>query len=256
MGATPHSAMALVTLPYGEAAHQERMLQDLLSGTLEALTNEGASLVGGHTTEGPELSFGLTVNGYIDRDAILRKSGMSVGEVLILTKPLGTGLLLAADMRGKARGQWLEEATTMMLKSNATAAACLREHGATACTDVTGFGLAGHLIEMCQASKLSASLSMDTLPVLPGVVEVLATDIRSSLYPQNAELGSQIAPDNKSHTLFPILFDPQTAGGLLATVREEDAQNCLNSLHAAGFEQARVIGTVESVHPESCLRLL
>ena len=250
MGATPHTALALVTLPYGEAKQQESLLHDLLAGALKALDAEGATLVGGHTTEGPELSFGLSVNGYIDRNAIQRKAGMGVGEKLILTKALGTGVILAADMRGKARGQWVEGATKMMLMSNGKAAACLQEHGATACTDVTGFGLAGHLIEMCKASQVAVTLSLDSVPLLAGAMDLTAMGIRSSLYPQNArrETDFVVESGDAEHAAYPLLFDPQTAGGLLASVPADRAAGCLEALRHGGYQKAVVIGEAGTLH--------
>ncbi|HEY9661165.1 MAG TPA: selenide, water dikinase SelD, partial [Allocoleopsis sp.] len=144
MAATPQSAMAIVTLPYGTEPQQTEMLYQLLSGATKALSEAGAVLIGGHTTEGNELAFGLSCNGLAYPDRLWRKSGMQPGQKLILTKAIGTGTLFAANMRLQAKGDWIESAIESMLQSNGAAATCLQEIGATACTDITGFGLVGH----------------------------------------------------------------------------------------------------------------
>ena len=154
------------------------------------------------------------------RDAALRKGGLQPGDALILTKPIGTGTLLAADMRLKAKARWVAAAVEHMTISNRAAAAILRRHGVHAATDVTGFGLLGHLVEMVKASGVDASLSIAAVPLLDGARETLGRGIFSSLQPQNVRLRRAIRnlEEAAKHPLYPILFDPQTAGGLLASV--------------------------------------
>src|SRR5262249_57325646 len=123
-------------------------------------------LVGGHTSEGAELALGFAVHGLVPATAALRKGGLEPGGALILTKPLGTGTLLAADMRRKAKARWVMAAIAHMIQSNAKAAQILRRHGVHAATDVTGFGLIGHLIEMVRASDVDATLALNPLPLL------------------------------------------------------------------------------------------
>ena len=173
MGGTPVTALAMVTVPYGKPTVIKSILQQLLSGAKHQLDADNVQLVGGHTTEGAELSIGFSVNGIIDPAQILRKSGMQEGQVLILTKPLGTGTLFAADMQHKARGAWISSALVSMKQSNMLALNIMQEHQVTACTDVTGFGLAGHLLEMTAACGLGASLRLDDLPVLEGSVNTI-----------------------------------------------------------------------------------
>lgn len=246
MGATPRTALAIVTIPHGPEAQIEFDLFQLLSGATAALDEAGAVLVGGHTGEGAELAFGLTVNGVATQDRLWRKSGARYGDRLILTKPLGTGALLAADMRGQAHGPWMDAALTTMLASNREAAEVLRRHGVTACTDVTGFGLAGHLLEMLRASDVDAVLSLSVVPALNGTLELLAQGITSTLAPQN--LAQSAAVDLIGMTAtdpqVQLLYDPQTSGGLLATVPMDAADACLVDLRSSGMGEATCIGTV------------
>ena len=245
MGAMAQSGLAIATIPYDAPSKQEDTLYQLLLGATEVLNEAGAVLMGGHTTEGEELAFGLTCNGLGSQKKLLYKGGMKPGDVLILTKALGTGTLFAADMRLKARGRWIESAIKSMLTSNENAAKLLLEYGATACTDVTGFGLVGHLLEMLKGQTVGVELDMEAIPVLPGVAETLEQGIFSSLYPENLRLSASIQNRERGsrHPLYPLLFDPQTSGGLLATVPADLANVCLNALQQE-YSVCRIIGRV------------
>ncbi len=249
MGAAPQTALAIVTLPHGAEAKVEADLYQLLAGATETLKEAGAALIGGHTGEGAELAFGLTVNGTAVPERLWRKSGLKTGDALILTKPLGTGALFAADMRGKARGIWIEGALELMLISSRSAAETLQRHGARACTDVTGFGLAGHLLEMLRASQMSAELSVKSVPALEGSLELLAQGFASSLAPQNLAHGTNVDGGGvqPGNPLIALLYDPQTAGGLLAGVPAENLETCLTELRANGAPQAACIGSVTAI---------
>jgi len=248
MGAQPQSALAIATLPYAREKVVEDTLFDLMSGALEVLGASGAVLAGGHSGEGAELAFGLAVNGLVDPAAMLRKSGLRPGDALILTKPLGTGTLFAADMRGRAKGRWIDAAIHSMRVSNQGAAACLRRFAVSACTDVTGFGLIGHLLEMLPDGALEAQLSLDALPLLDGAVQTAAAGLLSSLQPQNLRLRGVLRDETQAarHPHYPLLFDPQTAGGLLAGVRDEDVAGCIALLQRKGYPQAAVVGRVNA----------
>ncbi len=241
MGGQPTSALAIVTLPFAAEEKLEADLEALLAGALRALAEAGARLIGGHTAEGPELAFGLTVNGEIETGAPLRKGGAAAGEVLILTKPLGTGAILAADMAGEASSAWVEAALDAMVSSGGPAARILVDAGASAMTDVTGFGLLGHLIEMLKASGTTARLDLRALPALPGASELLARGIASTLHPANEAFAEVLAPGAPTD---PLLFDPQTAGGLLASLPAGRAADALARLAAAGHARAAVIGEI------------
>ena len=247
MGADGQTALAIATVPYGLEHKTEDTLSQMLRGAEEVLQEADVALVGGHTSEGAELSLGFAINGLVRRSSLLRKTGMQPGDGLILTKPLGTGTLFAAEMRLKAKGRWVSNAVASMLVSNRAAAACLRQHGATACTDVTGFGLLGHLVEMTRASHVAASLDLSRLPVLEGAEETVAAGIFSTLQPQNVRLRRAIRNLDAAADAprYPLLFDPQTAGGLLASVPAAAAEACLARLQDLGYKHAALIGGVE-----------
>jgi selenide,water dikinase len=246
MGGAPQTALAIATIPYGLEAKVEADLGAMLKGASNALGEAGCALVGGHSSEGAELALGFAVNGTVARNRMLRKSGAQPGDALILTKPLGTGTLLAADMRGKAKARWVMAAIAQMTQSSRSAAEIIHRHGATAATDVTGFGLLGHLTEMTKASGVDASVALHALPLIEGARETIAQRLYSSLYPDNARLRRAIRNLDEAGTdaLYPALFDPQTAGGLLAAVPAEAAEECLADLHAAGYAQAAIIGSL------------
>src|SRR5262249_4969376 len=250
MGARPHSALALAVVPAAAERLMEEDLFQLLSGARHVLDQSGCALIGGHSGEGPEMALGFSVNGLVDRERALRKGGLLVGDKLVVTKGLGTGVIFAAAMRGGARGAWIEGALASMRTPSAKAAEALVAVGAHACTDVTGFGLAGHLTEMIRASAgVSVDLDLDALPALEGAVELFARGFASSLQPENLRARHLIdGMESKTrHAKLPLLFDPQTAGGLLAAVPSE----------AVGGIEGVVIGEVKArAEGEAFIRLV
>ncbi len=248
MGAQAQSATAIATVPPGLEAKVEDLLLQMMGGAVEVLNAADCALVGGHTGEGQELALGFAINGLIDEDlgTLLRKGGMQAGDLLILTKPIGTGTLFAAHARLQARGRWIEAALQSMVQSNRLGAQCLRAHGVTACTDLTGFGLLGHLLEMTRPSGVDAEISLCSLPLLDGALETVAAGIVSSLQPSNVRLRRALhnQADFAQHPRYPLIFDPQTAGGLLASIPANRADACVIALRALGYEHTAIIGRI------------
>jgi selenide,water dikinase len=248
MGAEPQSATAVATVPPGLESKVEDLLLQMMTGAVEVLNAAGCSLVGGHTGEGRELALGFAINGLIDErmDGVMRKGGMQPGDVLLLSKPIGTGTLFAAHAQHAAKGRWIDAALRSMVQSNQAGAHVLREHGATACTDLTGFGLLGHLVEMTRPSGVDAELHLSALPLLDGAVECVQAGIVSSLQPANVRLRRALrnAEAFVTDPRYPLLFDPQTAGGLLASVPADRAADCIAALKAAGYAHTAAIGRI------------
>ena len=251
MGATPHTALAIATVPYGSEALVEDTLLQLMRGAVDSLNEQDTALIGGHSSEGAELGFGLSVNGTCEPNKLLRKGGLRAGLSLILSKPLGTGALFAANMAGRAQGRWVEEALEQMLISNRQTASILHSFQAVACTDITGFGLLGHLAEMIDTDpgELEVRLQFSALPLLAGAAHCIEHKLLSSLHIENSRSESALINPEAfaNHLLYPILFDPQTAGGLLAAVPTEQAQQCLLQLQQQDCPQAAIIGSIDAV---------
>jgi selenide,water dikinase len=248
MGADAQSALAIATVPPGLESRTEDLLTQMMTGAAEVLQAADCALVGGHSAEGQELALGFAVNGLIDQDlsGLLGKSGMQPGDALVLTKPVGAGCLLVAHQMLRARGHWIDAVLDSMMQSSQQASQCLREHGARACTDVTGFGLLGHLLEMSRPSGVDIELDLAALPVFDGAIESAGAGHLSSAQPANAQVRTALRnlADHATHPKLPLLFDPQTAGGLLASVPAAQAAACVQALHAAGYLHAAVIGRV------------
>lgn len=236
MNATPTSAQLMLNLPYAGEQQQRREMSELMRGILFELHRADCQLLGGHTAEGRDLSVGLVVNAEpkAGRQALSLKSSLQAGDLLVLTKPLGTGVVLAAHMPAspvQARGDWVCAAIDNMLISNRQASEVFSHLEIAACTDVTGFGLLGHLCEMLRAASLSAELALDKLPLLPGALELSNAGVKSSLYRQNSlaikalSISAAVCQDAR----FPLLFDPQTSGGLLAGVSADKLAQLQNT---------------------------
>lgn len=243
MGGMPRHALATAVIPVGSAAKIQEALFQVLSGARACLDREGVALVGGHSSEGEDLSLGLAVTGEVATNGITRKGGLATNDALILTRPLGTGILFAAAMRGQADAASVAAAIVEMRRSNREAAEVLRRHGAAAMTDVSGFGLIGHLGEMLTASDAAAELDLSATPTYRGVLDLARTGAASTLLPENLELlrltHGEIDDPTKA-----ILFDPQTSGGLLAGISADQSADCLAKLRSVGYEHAAVIGRV------------
>jgi selenide,water dikinase len=244
-GVTPRLALALVGVP----AHEdpEHLLVQVLTGARTVLDREGVSLAGGHTTVGPQLTVGFSVMGFAPTpEALVRHDGVRAGDALVLARALGTGVLLHADMAGRASGRWMAAAMASMERGNAAAARVARTFGVHAATDVTGFGLAGHLAQMIEPSGLAATVVLESLPALPGALALLRRGERSTFHEQNRAVLTDVAVPAAlaGRAEVELLFDPQTAGGLLLTVEPARAGDLVARLRDAGETAAATIGSV------------
>ena len=248
MGAEPQAALSLVILPRMTDAMQAATLRDILAGAQEVMRAAGADLAGGHSSTGAELTIGFSVTGLVKGRPVGLDSARP-GDDLILTKPLGTGTILAAEMQLEAQGEEVLCALDWMQRPQARAAALLAPH-AHAMTDVTGYGLAGHLLSMLRASGVSAELRMADIPLLEGALRLAEAGIRSTLFPQNAAMAAEIEGADPQDPRTALLFDPQTAGGLLAALPPADAEAALREIG----EGAARIGRIVTGPPRITLR--
>jgi selenide,water dikinase len=240
MGAVPQIALVSVTLPRMSPAMQTRSLSEILAGAASVFGQAGADIAGGHTSLGAELSIGFTVTGLVNKTAIA-KSGALPGDALVLTKPIGTGTILAAEMALADCGDAVAAAFASMVRPSGSASAILAPV-ARAMTDVTGFGLAGHLLEILVTSGVGAEVTLGDIPLLPGAEELAAAGHASSLAPVNwAAVAPYLAAPDTARTK--LLIDPQTAGGMLAAVPQSALADTLAALRDAG-DMAVVIGHI------------
>ncbi len=247
-GARPLAALAIATIPPGPDEQQEQLLYDLLAGGLVELKKMGATLAGGHTIEGPQLTIGYTILAEPSRSTIRTKAGLRVGDVLVLTTPLGIGVLLAAHMQARLKAEWYEPLVARLLASNQPAAELLDEFDVSAATDITGFGLAGHLLEMLRASKVSAVLDLAQIPLLAGAKELFANGLASTLAPANrlAAHDMDLSAESAAAPRFAPLFDPQTCGGLIFGTPPSQIPEILASLAKTPTPGAAIGHVVES----------
>ena len=259
MGAEAHSALVAALVPFSADLLREETLYQLISGIVVELSRMESVLIGGHSAEGAVTAVAITANGSVDPSRVLRKRGLVPGEALVLTKAIGVGALFAAEMRLEAKGGWIDAAVESMLISNQSAARTMRDFGVTALTDVTGFGLAGHLVEMLRASGTGAGIDLGRVPFLPGALECAARGRLSSLHTENSAAMAAIANagDFARDPRLAMLFDPQTSGGLLGGIPSDRSAECIAALRAAGCPHAAVIGDViELESAESPIRIM
>lgn len=226
MGARPVTAMNLVFFP--ACSLPGEVLREILAGGQSVLDEAGVCLVGGHTVEDDELKYGLSVTGLIAPDAIIRNSTACPGDLLILTKPLGSGIIATAIKGEMAPAATVDEAVTWLTTLNRVAADLMRECRASAATDVTGFGLIGHCSEMARGAGVSIRLRLDAIPLMTGVPELAADGmVPAGCYRNRDHYAPMVGGrDARDEALVP-LFDPQTSGGLLIALNPGDARRFL-----------------------------
>jgi selenide, water dikinase len=244
MGGRPLTALSIVGFP--SRTVDERVMHDILRGGLDKMAEAGVPVIGGHSIRDENIKAGFAVTGEIDPDRIVSNAGAEPGDVLILTKPLGVGIIAFAAQIDRAPAGSAEAAAESMAALNRDAAEVMLEVGAHACTDVTGFALMGHLGAMAEASGVDVGIVWDDLPLLPGVLECTAQGIASGGVERNREsAGHRLdAGDGVTAGMLDICFDPQTSGGLLIAVGAERAAVLLARLHEVGVTAATVIGRV------------
>lgn len=243
MGATPLSALNIACFP---TCLTPLEMSEILRGGADKLLEAGAILLGGHTVENPEPKFGMAVTAVIHPDAFWTNTGAQVGDALILTKPLGTGILSTALKAGLLEAEHEAAAVEAMRTLNKAAAETLRRHATVhACTDVTGFGFLGHLSEMIQADPITSVINSEALPILPGALEQAQMGlVPAGAYRNREYFGDRIViADAVPTACQDLMFDPQTSGGLLVAIPDGEKEKVLAALQTAGVA-AQVVGSV------------
>ena len=242
MGGDPITALNIVGFPMGQMDIE--ILGDILRGGLERATEAGAVVIGGHTIIDPELKYGMAVTGVIHPGRVLRNVGVRVGDALVLTKPLGTGIVTTALKQRKASRESVREAVRSMVTLNKDASRIVRRFSVHACCDVTGFGLLGHATEMAMGSGVSLVLDSATLPLLPGAARLAGRGFLTGGCKRNrAYLADKVIVDSAVRAeIEEIAFDPQTSGGLLVALEPRAAERLVKRLRAAGVAAATIVG--------------
>lgn len=244
MGGVPKTAMNLVCFPIKKM--DIAILRQIIQGGLDKMKEAGVVLVGGHSVEDIELKYGLSVTGFIHPDRILTKQNLKTGDLLILTKPLGTGIINTAIKGGLASDELIERVTCLMATLNRKAAETMNDFPVHACTDITGFGLLGHLAEMVVDSGFGIRIKAQTIPVISEAFEYAGMGLVPAGTYKNREFRKAVVDMSSSvePLLQDILFDPQTSGGLLICVEQESAPGLLARLRQNGVDKAAIIGEV------------
>lgn len=245
MGAMPITALAIAAFPARD--FPAAAVKAIFAGGLSVLRECGVALLGGHTVQDTEVKFGYAVTGVVSPRAVWTNAGAKVGDLLVLTKPLGTGIIATAAKFGRCDPDVLAAAVASMQSTNRAAAVVLRSHGGDVhgCTDVTGFGLLGHASELAAASRVRLEIDAAALPALPGALALALGNKTGGMVNNRGHFGPRIAVSGVAEDRAALAFDPQTSGGLLATVSATTASTVLADLSAAGVE-AHVVGRVEA----------
>ena len=242
MGGRPLSALSIVGFPIDEL--DGALMEALLRGGVEKLAEAGCPVIGGHSMNDEEVKCGFAVTGLVDRDRLVERDRAEAGDELVLTKPLGTGMVAFAAQLGRVKKECLHEVGAWMAALNKDAAELMGKHGARACTDVTGFGLAGHLVAMAKGSGLAVEIDLGRLPVFHAVEECLRADILPGAVDRNEAYSvawvKALTPE--AARLLPVLYDPQTSGGLLVAFPPGKAEGFIEEMRERGNEAASLVG--------------
>jgi len=244
MGGRPLTALSIIAFPIEKISH--RVMNKMLQGGIDKLKEAGVVLLGGHSIKDREVKFGFAVTGIIDPSHIITNSNAKPGDLLVLTKPLGAGIISFAQQLGKASMSAIETVGRSMSELNKAASEVMTRMDVRAATDVTGFGLAGHLSEMVIQSRVSAEVWTDCLPIFDGVIDLVRENFISGAVERNREFASKYVDcaKNVDQALETVVYDPQTSGGLLISVTEKKSGELLQKLKRRGVKHAAVIGRI------------
>ena len=238
MGGKPLTALSIVCYPQKDDLN---VLGEILQGGQKTLNDEGVAILGGHSVDDKEMKFGYSITGLINPNEVISNAGAKSGSVLVLTKPIGTGIISTGVKFEKASKDAQEAALTAMTSSAKKASDLMKINSANACTDITGFGLAGHTFEMAKASNKSFSLYSEKVPLLPDVLDLVSQKMLTRGDKSNRDYVGKNAFISKdvSKEVQSALFDPQTAGGLLISLDKENAENIVSNI-----ESAEIVGEI------------
>ena len=245
MGGKPVTCLNLVNFPDGKLPTEH--LHRIIEGALDKITESGAVLAGGHTVEDSEPKFGLAVTGIVHPEKIWRNVGALPGDELILTKPIGSGVLFNANLKGKVSKNAFDSCIGNVTTLNKQAAEIFLSYDVHAATDITGFGLAGHGLEMAQGSDASLHINLDAVPVMDEAYKMYELGISTGVNKHNrAKVMPSIHFNDSAKTeKREILFDPQTSGGLLVSLPKDQAKEAIEKLHNTGLTDAKIIGEAQ-----------
>lgn len=244
MGATPHTALSVVAFPIEKLSHS--ILNSLLRGGVEKMKEAGVAVIGGHSLKDHEVKFGFAVTGTVAIESLVTNDRARPGDVLVLTKPLGTGIISFANQLGKAFPFNLHAISQSMAALNKTASEIMVEMGVTTATDVTGFGLLGHLAEMVVQSKVTAEITTESIPIFGDVLEFVRKEYISGAVERNREYAASLVSKDPGvgSDWETVLYDPQTSGGLLIAIEEGRSGELLDRLHAQGVSHSAAVGRI------------
>jgi selenide,water dikinase len=252
MGAVPKTCLNVMAIPRNLP---EDVIRDILRGGYDKVYEAGAVIAGGHTILDEEPKYGLSVTGFAHPDRFYRNCGALAGDALILTKPIGTGIMTTAAKAGLLTNEDMKPAVETMTRLNRTAAEALADCEVHACTDVTGFGLMGHLYEMVSGSNAAARLDVSAIDLMPKALEFARLGVLpEGMHRNRRYCEAFVDPGDTELAICDMLFDPQTSGGLLAAVAEKDAQRCIEAMRQRGVD-ARLIGRIEEKKEEKIIYL-
>lgn len=244
MGGKPITSLSIISFPVERLNH--KVMSQLLLGGIEKMREAGVTVIGGHSIKDNEVKFGFAVTGIINPGKIITNAGLRLRDNLVLTKPIGTGVIGFAHQLGKATPSSIRHISRSMTELNRIPSELMVEMGAHACTDITGFGLLGHLSEMVVQSGVTVELYTGSIPVFEGVFDCIRKGIISGALERNKEYASQYVETGKgiSEEMNDVLYDPQTSGGLLIGITEEKTDLFVKKLREKGIRYAVVVGKV------------